>query len=409
MTPGQVFLLVLFLLYLSDCFLLVPRRGFALLSVFRRGKWRVALPSEALGNDRGGLVMTMPFPPLGRAFTVGRWPISLSTKGFTGVVTSCPNPGVRPPLLSEFVSWDALKEVGWDGRILLVNGSRYLKLASPQVASEYSRLLFLLARMPEGERVEAIGKWCRRELSARRVSRRLSIFERATAGLRQTCNLLFFTAFVFVPVTYWRFGAELPFLVALAFGGVLMLWIGIDFWCLHRRLFPEQRAERLQLWLLVGFMPQYSIRAVDELSKGFLGNAHPLAVAEAVLEDDRFLRFRDDVVRDLECPVPQIFLEEVAGEAFGVADEFREKFERPAVRELVSRRLARGVETVPAQDSLENGSRLFCPRCLMPYEEGGAECLDCGGVKTLPVGSAIVAAASDLAPARADEVVRSPK
>ena len=145
MSPGQSFLLVLFLLYLSDCFLLVPRRGFGFLSVSCRGRWWVGLPSSVLGNDRGGLVFAMPLPPLGRAFVSGLWPISLTPEGFTGIVVSCANPGARPVSPSGFVRWKQMKTVGWDGRKLVVNGRDFLKLPSPEVARQYARLLLKLA------------------------------------------------------------------------------------------------------------------------------------------------------------------------------------------------------------------------------------------------------------------------
>ncbi len=390
MTPGQVFLLALALLYLSDCFLLVPRRGFAFLNMRARGRWRVALPSTALGNDRGGLVMTMPLPPLGRALVTGLWPISMSARGFTGVVTACPNPGMRPPLRSGVFRWDDLKEVGWEGRDLLVNGRRFLRLASPQVARAYSVLFLTLARTPEAGRAVVIESWCRRELSARRVRHRLRVFERVTSALRATCNALFFVAFVAVPLTYWYFGAAAPFFFALVAAGLLMVTIGVQFWCLHRRLYPEQGSERLQLWLLVGFMPQYAIRAVDELSKGLLANVHPLAAAEALLDDAGFRRFRDAVLRDLDSPVPQVLCGEEVDAALALAVEFREQFEEPALRAVAARRLGEPVRRAPEPQSLEAGSAEFCPRCLMPYEVGSGECLDCGGVETVPLGGGAI-------------------
>ncbi len=237
-----------------------------------------------------------------------------------------------------------------------------------------------LAKMPEAQRAGAIARWCRRELSARRVSRRLRVFERATAGLRQTCNLLFFTAFVLVPMTYWRFGAELPFVVALAFGGMLMLWIGIEFWCLHKKLYPDQSAERFQLWMLVGVMPQYSIRAVDELSKGFLACAHPLAVAEVFLPEEKFRALRDAVLRDLDFPPPPVLTGEGAGRSLEAAQLFRDDYEKPAVAAITNRRADEAVRCLPDESEIEEGSVKYCPRCLMPYEEAAESCIDCGGI-----------------------------
>ena len=381
MTPGQVFLLALVLLYLADCFLLVPRRGFAFMAPVGRGRYRLGRPSSALGNDRAGLVFAMPVPPLGRAYVAGLWPISLAPHGFASVASSCVNPGLRPAAPSGFVAWRDLKQVGWEGRVLMVNGRKFLKLASPQIAREYARLLRRLAELGEAERPGAIRRWCEQQLSARRVRRRVRVFERATAGLRLNCNLLFLVTFVVVPLMYWKYDVGRPFLVSLGVLALLVLWIGIEFWCLHKKLYPEQGAERFQLWMLVGVMPQYSIRAVDELSKGFLAAVHPLAVAEVFLREEHFVALRDAVLRDLEFPAPQVMAGEGAAPSLEVATQFRNEFEEPAIAAIASRRSAALPKRRPAEGEVEEGAVHFCPRCLMPYEAAAAQCVDCGGVE----------------------------
>lgn len=284
---------------------------------------------------------------------------------------------------SGFVRWSELKEIGWDGRMLFVNGGSFLRLPSPEIARTYAHLLWRLAELPEHARATEIRAWCDRHLSAKRVRRRLRVFERATAGLRQSCNLLFLVTFVALPLSYWRFQASLPFFICAGFVALLMLMIGIEFLCLHRGLFPEQKAERFQLWLLVGFMPQYAMRAVDELSKGFLGCAHPLAVAEVLLGDTRFVAFRDSIVRDLQSPAPQVLHGEGVGEALEAAGRFSREFEHAAVEKIVRRRSDLDVGHLPAPEDLEEGAAKFCPRCLMPYEAQASDCIDCGGVETI--------------------------
>ncbi|MGI9241527.1 MAG: hypothetical protein ACR2RV_12050 [Verrucomicrobiales bacterium] len=285
---------------------------------------------------------------------------------------------------SGFVRWSDLKEVGWDGRRLFVNGRTFLKLPSPEIARCYARLLWRIAQLPDAERAGAIRDWCDFYLSARRVRRRVRVFDRATAGLREWCNLLFLLTFVVLPLSYWRFQASLPFFVCLGALGLLMLMIGIKFLCLHRALYPEQKAERFQLWLLVGFMPQYAMRAIDELSKGFLGCAHPLAVAEVLLDDDeRFRDFRDSVVRDLRSPAPQVLHGADVGDALDTAAKFGSEFERTAVERIIRRRIDSDVQWLPSEGALEDGAARFCPRCLMPYEAQASDCIDCGGVETI--------------------------
>ena len=236
--------------------------------------------------------------------------------------------------------------------------------------------------------------WCDQQLSAKRVRWRMRVFERATAGLRLSCNLLFLVTFVALPLSYWAFQASLPFFFCLGTIGLLVLMIGIEFFCLHRGFYPEQKAERFQLWLLVGFMPQYAMRAVDELSKGFLACAHPLAVAEALLDDWHYKSFRDAVVRDLGSPAPQILHGAEMREVLAAADQFRSEFEGPAVERIVRRRLQAEVQEHPVAADLEGESAKYCPRCLMAYEAQAPDCIDCGGVATLELPSAQRAAAS---------------
>ena len=206
------------------------------------------------------------------------------------------------------------------------------------------------------------------------------MFESATAGLQQSCNLLFIVAFILIPVTFMKFRLGLPFLVSVFVVVMLVLLIGIEFCCLHRGFYPEQRDERFQLWMLVGVMPQCSMRAVDELSKSFLVCAHPLAVAEVFLKETAFRRFRDAVIRDLEFPVPPTLNGSGSELALVAARRFREEFERPAVMEMAFKRVADPVQRLPEPEALETVSVKFCQRCLMPYEVAAQGCIDCGGV-----------------------------
>ena len=112
-------LLVLALIYLSECLVWVRRGALAFTSW--RGNLFVVRPSGTwIGNQRGSLLVSNPFPPLGTVFVVPELPLSLSASAVYAYSSVCLDRAGRPWQTAKHFSFRDIRDVGVEGRKLLV-------------------------------------------------------------------------------------------------------------------------------------------------------------------------------------------------------------------------------------------------------------------------------------------------
>ncbi len=80
MTDSQMLLLVVALIYFSECASWANLHCVAFVS-WTGGRWRWTRPGKWFGNRSGGLVLKPLFPPLGTSFLCQLWPLSISPRG----------------------------------------------------------------------------------------------------------------------------------------------------------------------------------------------------------------------------------------------------------------------------------------------------------------------------------------
>jgi len=99
---GETLLLVLILLYLSECLIWVKRESVAFVSAPRR--WHLTKPSSWLGNARGGILFLNPLPPSGRVFLSHLSPVSISPSGVCALnVQTLPSEARSPDQTGDFL------------------------------------------------------------------------------------------------------------------------------------------------------------------------------------------------------------------------------------------------------------------------------------------------------------------
>ncbi|MCP5539944.1 MAG: hypothetical protein H7A52_07325 [Akkermansiaceae bacterium] len=386
MTDGETLLLVLALIYLSDCLVWVGQAAWAFTGfwTWRLEARRASIHFAAL---RGGFSTLNPLPPLGTVFLGQVWPLSLGEKGVAPWSRQSPNPGpaVLPAPGAKFVPWDAIQRVSVEEKKLRVNGELFAVLCSKAHAAALAATLETLRHTPPGERAAAIQRVVRRELSARRAKRRAAFFRRATAWLRVWCSAVFFMTFFLLPFAYWLHGDNRRFFFVAGAVWISMWQVAVEFFCLHRRFYPKLRAERWQHLLLSVVLPHYAIRSLDVLSKGWLAGSHPFAVAAALAAPEEFRRFAGRLWRDTVHPVPT----GETGDGAEAAESFHAQVFRPLLREALGEDALAGYEN-PEPDPVEEGDEpvepaapAHCPRCHTPYERAGAPCEDCGGIRAM--------------------------
>ncbi|MCB1229080.1 MAG: hypothetical protein KDN19_02375 [Verrucomicrobiae bacterium] len=376
MTDGEAFLLVFVLIYLSDCLVWLTPSGYGLIRFWKRGYFvrRARVSFEALGK---GFAVINPLPPFGTVFIGEAWPISLSGEGIAPFSRENPNPG---PLLggirgAGFVAWNEVEKVVSQDGYLLVNGKRFARCASRAGAVVMAARLRKIRQLESFEdREAAIERWLRERFSENHVRRRVALFRRIVSPMRLSVSLLFGIVFLLVPYAYWRYHDELRFYLVLLASWVLMLQIAIEYFRLHRRFYPRLSGERWQHLILAIVFPHYAIRSIDALSKGFLADSHPLAMARAIALPEEKARLESAVRRDARQPIP---LSKEHEKSATVAEEFRLRFFLPA--------LETGGESNPEVDGdeAETHGVAICPRCRVSYDSIGIPCEDCGGLLTI--------------------------
>ncbi|PYK98202.1 MAG: hypothetical protein DME19_13390 [Verrucomicrobia bacterium] len=342
-------LLVLALIYLSECMVWVRRGALA----FRRwwGKnYRILHPGGLLANPRGGLLPANPLPPLGTVFVAQPFPLSLSPDAAFAYSSTCLNPAGRPSQTAGCLRFEDIRDVAVEGRNVLVNGEIFLKSISAFSARHLADGLRRLRKLPKPERAEAIKGLIRDSLNAGNIAGILRDCGSRAGPIRILSNALFFYLFFVVVPFVWRFG----------FG-------------------------RLGLWLLGGMLPQTitiallptAIRAPDILARHLLEQFHPLAIAQVLCPSDSFEHFARQVLLDLRYPLfPVCPTSDEAAVAV-------ERGFRTAVREAVEKFIqCAGLRpedlTAPRRPD-EPANQSYCPRCGAQFVMREGRCADCGG------------------------------
>ncbi|MEO0448014.1 MAG: hypothetical protein AAF191_18250, partial [Verrucomicrobiota bacterium] len=364
---GEEFLLVLCLVYLSDCLFWAPRHAVALRSWLLRG-WSLARPKAWAGNQSGGYSLASPLPPLGHFFLCEPLPLALSEEGISSPNLENPNPG---PLILRprwFLPWTQVESIARDGRAIILNGRLKCWVSSPAASHRLLHFLRTLHESAPEERQSLIEREHRRSLASHSVSRRLLIYRKRIRFLRVATNLLFFLLFLALPFTYLQFGGtSAPLIVLLALIWTIMLQIAWEGFRLHRRWYPALKTERWQLVISSLLLPPNAIRLLDELSKGYLAGFHPLAVARADLPGADLPLSANTILRDLQYPIPH-----PTGEQAETASWEHGK----TVHDL--RWSSTLNESPPVPEEAPLGKH--CPRCFTPYENHAEACQDCGGL-----------------------------
>ena len=380
MTDGQAFLLVFAIIYLSDCLVWLTPAAHAVIS---RRSWHFDAKRSAVffPGLKKGFAFLRALPPLGTVFVTEGWIVTPGPGGLSPVSRENPNPGrlVPPAPEARFMAWPEVESVRVEECRILVNGKVFCRCATFAGARLLGSFLERLSRMTPGERSAAISAHVRRAFDERRARRKADWFRRAVRPLRWTCCLLFFGIFLLVPYSYWRFEDEPPFFLTLGAVWLLMWQAAIEFWFLHRRLYPALAQERWQHVILSLLFPQHAIRSIDTLSRGFLTECHPLAIVAALGIRSDFESFAGRVRRDALHPIP---LSEKESPAVVESEDFRTRHWLPAIESLLKRKDFTKEERATA----DGGGSAECPRCAGEYQQAGIPCIDCGGILTVDRG-----------------------
>jgi hypothetical protein len=244
---------------------------------------------------------------------------------------------------------------------LRCNGSVVFKGSEVQVL-EYVALLRNLQQAPRNRRAELIQDWQRRMLNTQAASRRVKVFAGRSLWLKVLANVQFVFLFVLLPLAFYRFGTMIwwrALLIVLVFS----IAITLEFWTLHKLLFPAAKEQRFKTAAITTLSPVAAIRACDVVARDLLAGYHPLAVAGAILPEEEFRRFAGEQLR--LCRFGDYLDKQYqAGLQKAMEQEIRKN-------KLNPQELLRAPEP-------ETGCVVYCPRCLAQYTKSREQCADCG-------------------------------
>jgi hypothetical protein len=375
MTEGQTLLLILIVVYLSDCLIWVKRESVAFVSSWS-GRWRLRVPPTWLGNANGGILFLNPVPPAGRFHLSHLLPISISPSGICAYnLQTLPSEARSPAQTGQYLPFSRIDTAATEGVYLLVNKEKFAKCATPKQAKSLAELIRELVKASTSKRERLVRAWMQKQFAVDDAVARLESGATIIAPVQELGLILFMFLFVVTPALVSSFGLMPLIIPVAAVMVILAVLTGIMFYRAHKRLFPTEGSERLENLVKMILCPPVSIRAADILTRNLLADYSPIVLA-SVLAESGAQPFVRGFILDLQHPLKH-----------EITDETAERTMRWAVDEQLNicfEQIKHGrflkPEDLLAPSIREQDSISYCPRCRCQYVVTSTDCPDCPGV-----------------------------
>ncbi len=385
MSDHEQLLVVVAVIYLSDCVFWASRCAVVFRDAFLAGKYRFAHASTLLGSDRGGIVWRNPLPPFGMTLVCPDRPISLTPEHAYAYTSASAVFGGRPDHRGRLVALDEVKSVKVDGKDVRVNGEPFVRGDSHAQARQLAGTLDRIARLPKPERAAAITADIERSLDTAAIEARLTQYDGISSNIRLVCTCLFLLLFLALPwivlrdllAGYWQ-----PLLAGLV---LCVILIAVLYRRAHRVLYPDDRGDRASGLAMLLLVPPAAVRACDGLARNLVAGYDVLAVARVVCDRETFARLAGRVLRDLTYPARPVCPAGEAGsasdsESLRIATEARHRADVLAHYVRFLEREGEPVDTLLGAPKPDEGALSYCPRCHEQFLLAGGECTACGGI-----------------------------
>jgi len=346
---GSLFLVVL-LLYLLQCVHWVSP-GAAVFSLNCRGRGKRKRHGFVWSAWGTAGFLASPWPPLTPILVAG-WPAFQPDSLALGLPEANGEHSFRP--------WSELAFTHSENKVLC-NGKPVFKGSEAQVA-RYALMLQQLQRAGKSQREGTVLRWLQEATNARTAARRLTVFTKRSRLLRVLANVQLVMLFLVLPLAFVRFGPGVLWRVAVFLLGISAA-ITLEFWTLHKRLFPKAGSARFRSALTIMLSPIAAIRAGDVIARDLLGGFHPLTAAAVILPPDEFRQVAGEQFRLNRFGEPA---SNWYGQSLGKLMERLIREKKISLEELLR----------PAQR--DSGAIAYCPRCLAQYVKIPGACTDCG-------------------------------
>jgi hypothetical protein len=375
MSEGQTLLLILILLYLTECLIWVKRESVAFVSRMG-GRWRLTVPPSWLGNANGGILFLNPLPPAGRVFLSHLSPISISPSGICAYnLQTLPSEARSPGQTGHFLPFNKITRSTTDGVYLLVNDERFAKCATARQARTLAKLIGEMAKASAAKRERLARNWISKQFAVDDAAARLREGNAIIKPMRALSLILFLFLFVVTPVLVSSFGLLRLITPVAAVMVMLAVLIGILFYRAHKQLFPAESSERFENLVKMILCPPVSIRAPDIITRNLLAEYSPIVVA-SLLTGSNEQQFVRAFILDLQHPLKHEVSDETAEKtiAWTAAEQLNICLDQVKAGDYLK------PEDLLAPAQREGNSISYCPRCRCQFVVSAVECPDCPGV-----------------------------
>ena len=375
-SEGQTLLLVLVLLYLSECVIWMKRQSVAFIAS-SGGSGRIAFPHSWLGNANGGILFLNPLPPAGKVFLSHLTPISISPTGICAFNLQTLSSGARSASQTgRFLPFGKVKQASTDGTYLLINNEKFVKCATAGQARKLSTLIDTIVKASPAKREALARAWIAKQFDVNEAATRLRKGKKAINFIQTMSWSLFFLLFVLAPIFVTMAGLLQVLLLIAILMLSLAICIGVLFFKVHKKLYPEEKSERLESLVKMILCPPASIRAPDILTRNLLAEFSPIVLAD-LLTGNRGRQFVRAFVLDLQYPLKHEVLEENAKSTINWAASEQLK----AGLAFVKSGRFENADSLLAPTEREGNSLSYCPRCGCQFVVHSVDCTDCPGVE----------------------------
>jgi len=375
MSEAQTLLLILILLYLTECLIWVKRESVAFVSRMG-GRWRLTVPPSWLGNANGGILFLNPLPPAGRVFLSHLSPISISPSGICAYnLQTLPSEARSPSQTGQFLPFSKVSSSKTDGVYLLVNGERFAKCATARQAKTLAKLIAEMTKVSAAKRERLASTWISKQFAMDDAAARLREGNDVIQPMRELSLILFLFLFVVTPVLVSSFGLMGLIIPVAAVMVILAVLIGILFYRAHKQLFPAESSERFENLVKMILCPPVSMRAPDILTRNLLAEYSPIVVA-SLLTGSSEQQFMRAFILDLQHPLKHEVSDEAAEKTilWTAAEQLNICLEQVKAGRYLK------PEELSAPTQREENSISYCPRCRCQFVVSAVECPDCPGV-----------------------------
>ena len=379
LTDGQLLLLILWLVYITDCFVWYNRHTVVFVTWWGR-KWKALTASPRFGLASGGISFLNPFPPLGRIIITQALPLSFSPDHVVAFNSKSFGSTERPVQNRMVLAMDEISEIEVRENNLLLNGIPFCKFRNHLLARQLADFMNRLHNSPPSCRATLIDGFWQQRFDAPAALAEFQLFRETVSGLQWLCILLFSFLYLLLPLIALYSGVVLMIIPAGIVMFVMAIPLTYEYFVAHRLIFPELRSDRIIHSLKMALCPPVAIRSIDLLTEQSLYKYDILSIAHLFLSKAGCDDFCASYVRDLLHPIAIDSENPLIRQTCQWQNETIVRLASlvlPSVASAIPRSLA-----FPPRQSSDCLS--FCPRCLIQLATQNGTCPECSGVPLIP-------------------------